>query len=500
MASVDSQMRRPLRLEGDRNWSYLLPFLFAIPEVYLAWASYHALFLSDTNARLIAKTLILLDHGALKSIGFFFPPLPLLLTAISPTPLGVSLLSSLAGGVALWIIWRYLVRTKTPVIFRITLIFAFMTIIPIAFLFTQSLTDAIELMFFTFAWRAFLQFFLKDITWSGFVAGMLLAVAFSFNITALLWGILFGVGAFGLAKFSRRVSRRKDPGSGYVMAMIIVFPVVYIFFSWCYISWINYGDPFRFLHNAVIPIFGYLYPSGQIVSTFKDALYLTLEVFLRQPLNLALYGILLLTSTLWVAVPGVAITGIAFLHSFNLVVYSEGLATGTFLVMALMALAPRMPVQREAFLLFAALFQALVSPFLPVHTPEINQWREVIFSGAPRNEDILEQLTADRLAQVSSGRILTDNRSAFRLIARAGSAKPFLLPTDATYAEAVIYPKGFVDYVLVSETPSPVDYLSRLYARDPPKSFVMSSHWPGWILYRRTNAPAILPEDIFEKP
>ncbi len=500
MASRRLRKRRSLRSNDVRDWTYLLPIFFALPLTYVAWRVHQALFLSDVHARLVSEALIFLQHGRFQSVHFIFPSLPLFITAFTPSPWMLSLYAALAGGVTFWMIWRHLHRTNCSTLLKITLLFAFATIPPVVFLFTQSITDAIALMLFALAWRAFLRFFLQHITWAGFASGLLLGLAFFFNLNAFLWGIMFGFSVFGVVHFSRQVPQNQERGASYAMAMIIAFPVVYIFLSWCYVSWLSYGHPLQFLDAAIIPAHGFLSSHNDAVYTFPDALRITLDDFFRQPLTFATFILLVLSSSVWLAVPLAAISGIALFRGFGLVIYTEAMAIGTFAVLALIALPISLQKHWRAFLLSSAIIQIALAPFLPIRTAEIHEWREVLITGTPRQTDVLDQLAAESMANAPAFRILADDRSAYRLIARAGTARPFLLPGDATYTEAMISPILFVDYILVADDPSPLDNLSRLYASDPPGGFVLSSHWQGWRLYRRVGIPAILPEELLVNP
>ncbi len=500
MASHRLRNRLPLRSYRAQDLTYVLPLLFALPLAYVSWSAHQALFLSDVHARLVSEALIFLQHGRFQSVRFIFPSLPLFITTLTPTPLMLSFYASLAGGVTFWMIWRHLHRTNCSLLLNITLLFAFATTLPIVFLFTQSITDAIALMLFTLAWRAFLRFFIQHITWAGFASGLLLGLALFFNLNAVLWGIMFGFSVFGVVHFSRQVPQNQERGASYAMAMIIAFPAVYIFLSWCYVSWLSYGHPLQFLDAAIIPAHGFLSSHNDAVYTFPDALRITLDDFFRQSLTLATFILLVFSSTVWLAVPLASILGIALFRGFGLVVYTEAMAIGTFAVLALMALPIRLQKHWRAFLLSTAIIQIALAPFLPVRTVEINEWRHALTSGVAQQNDFLDQLAASRMANAPAFRILADNRSAYRLIARAGTSRPFLLPGDATYTEAMISPHLFVDYILVAVHPSPLDNLSRLYATQPPTDFVLSSHWPGWRFYRRVGVPAILPDELLINP
>ncbi|MFN3929510.1 MAG: hypothetical protein ACK4OK_07745, partial [Thermoflexus sp.] len=113
------------------------------------------------------------------------------------------------------------------------------------------------------------------------------------------------------------------------------------------------------------------------------------------------------------------------------------------------------------------------------------RWWNALNAG-PLPEDQIEQRMARYLARLPCGSILADDREAFRLIARAGTACPFVLPPDPIFEMAVVAPERFVSYVLVAEHPTRLlGPLEARYRDRPPKGFVAELSWPGWRLYRR---------------
>ncbi|BAW01031.1 uncharacterized protein TTMY_0621 [Thermus thermophilus] len=67
--------------------------------------------------------------------------------------------------------------------------------------------------------------------------------------------------------------------------------------------------------------------------------------------------------------------------------------------------------------------------------------------------DALERAIGQALAQAPPRSILADDRESYRLLAWAGTARPFLLPADAGFTLALSAPSLYVDRVLVCRGP-----------------------------------------------
>jgi hypothetical protein len=100
----------------------------------------------------------------------------------------------------------------------------------------------------------------------------------------------------------------------------------------------------------------------------------------------------------------------------------------------------------------------------------------------------MEREIATYLRSQTCGSVLTDDRHAYRIIALAGTACPFILPPDPIFDLAVSQPARFVAYVLVPDTgdgfPTP---LEARYRQRPPTGFRLEITWPGWKLYRKVS-------------
>ena len=488
MASLDFPTRAESLKSVDRSW--LLQFLFAIPLLYLGWMSWKLRFLSDDSARLISKALIYTEHGRLPYLGLAYPNIPLLMTAVLPSPLFLSILSALAGGVTYWMIWRHFRRTTLSSFLLVVMLFSLAINMLIGFSFTQSLVDAYLLMLFAFIWRALLRFVVGRVTWMGFIAGLLMALAFFFNVSALTWGVTTGLSTFALLR-ARAELQGDDPAASYAVAGIIAFPVIFIALSWFYVSWMWRGNVLAFLYDAAVPVFDYLDPQSEAVYTFATTLRALMRELAMQPLAVVIFVLLILQTRDWLAPPLTVLASIITLRAYGFNIYSEALSIGTFSIMALMSLPRSLSRGKRAILLLAALLQIVVTLLVSPASPEIQKWRDIILANTPSEEDVFEQDIALLLAKAPPRSILADDDGVYRFIARGGTAIPYLLPGDIAFAEAKVYPKLYVDYIVVADPPPPTDEISIYFGKRPPEGFKLALEWPGWKVYQRRGAPGL---------
>ena len=170
-------------------------------------------------------------------------------------------------------------------------------------------------------------------------------------------------------------------------------------------------------------------------------------------------------------------------------VYPTYFALGTYTVVALAALSPRLPRHAWPFFLAVALLHLFMGTRAPVGG-EMRRWLRVMRSGQPAATDVEERRIGAYLATLPPRSVLLDDRIAYRIVARTGTARPFLLPADELYPLAESQPAAFVRYVLVPAQPAggPGSRLAA-YAVTPPRGFDLQAEWPHWRLYVRRGLP-----------
>jgi len=171
--------------------------------------------------------------------------------------------------------------------------------------------------------------------------------------------------------------------------------------------------------------------------------------------------------------------------------FSLPLVVGSFTVLAILALPERIPRWLGPALVFLALVQGIAGTSLVQRAGESREWLQVVTTGQARSIDQREAELGKLLREAPARSILADDRSAYRIIARTGTARPFVLPADQIFYAALDEPGRFVRYILVTATPSDRDLVSERFASGPPVGFVVDGRIGDWTLYRQEVAPSL---------
>lgn len=465
--------------------------VFAIPFIWLAVWVFSLGFISDTHAMFVAKVLLALDRGRLEFVGFAYPPLPFLLTLLYPSPLTPSLWSALAAGATAWLLWQHLWQNRLSTPVNVLLLVAMAITSSSAYIATQSLDEMSTLLFFLLAWRFFLRFTRRRETWAGFAAGLVLGIAFFFHAYAVLFGVLYALAAPFFRIIPPDVPPRKRWQALLTSSIIVGFPSLLALVTWMYINWLFTGNGLRFLAEPASPVYAFLHPAATPVYGLVAGLRSVVNDLLHLPLVLAI-GVVVARYTperffAYFTAPLV----ILLVRAMGLA-YPPTFAAGTLSVMALAALPRRTSARWYVLLVPAAILHILIGLFTPPAQAITSEWGLFLLQGTPRQSDLREQAIAERLRLAPARSILADDHTAYRFIARAGTARPFLLPADGDFTLAVQAPRRFVRYVLVAEQPVPGDALAPRYAFQAPPGFTLEASWPGWRFYRRIDVPLLL--------
>lgn len=485
------RIRRSALARIRRTATLGLPVLVAgLPLMVVALLSNVALFMSNTHATTTAKALLAIDRGRLEFLGYTYPPLPFLLSLPRPSTLLLAIEGALFGGATIVALWHALDHSTVPKSMRAVVVFAAVATPAYVFLATQEMGDAAAMLLVLWAWSLFQRFVFEDRTPTGFAAGLMLGAAFYFSFVALVYALL--IAALTPAYVAMR-DHRQDGSEMLARAWAILFPCLVAFGSWTYLNWLFAGDAFGFLHSPSIPFRSLESVDPAAERAVWSVLRMTLGDIAMAPMYVAV-AVLVARERRRALIPYLApVILIAVLHIAGLT-YSESFAVSTLALVSVVVLR-WVPVRRlgAALLLAAAAAQVAVGFVVPLQTPEIALWRRLTFSSERRPQDILEANVAARLRRAPPRSILADDRSAYRLISRTGSAGPFLLPADATFGIALGAPKARVKYVLVSLGGLAAgDEITRRYANVAPQGFVLDARWRGWLFYRRTDAPRLL--------
>lgn len=467
--------------------------LLSVPFFGLSLLALGQGFLSTSHAHLIALALQIIDRGQLELIAFSYPPLPLALATLSPQAAALSLLAALTAGTLTWLLWRGLAPTRLPGVVRAVLVAGVIGTPPLLFTGTQTISGVLTLLLLLVAWHNFVRFVSYGETWGGFVAGLMLGLGFYINAYAVAYALIFSL----ITPLLLRRTRSSIPVSVQSIItgmLVILFPALLAGFIWSYLNWL-FNDTVLALVTAPDSAFIQLVEPGlDAFDNWRITLRQTAIEVLYQPLLLATGVIVLLRARerlLLLICPLLLVLG-ARLIGLN---YPPTLAVGTYGIFALALLPPGLRGWWSGLLIPAAVAGVIVSYAAPLPQTELTRWRTVIETNTPDPAETIEQAVARQFRAAAPNSILADDRRAARLIARTGSATPFVLPGADTFNQALFDPASQVDYVLVAAAPtgsSPVARLFDLADPEPQRGFIIEARWPGWLLYRHEAASPLL--------
>ena len=418
----------------------LLGLLLALPVGAAALALVQEGYLSHANAAYLGKVYTALDRGKLETLGFSYPPLPLLLLLPWPSPWAPAVLGALALGLGFGLLLTEARRRSEPLLL---VLFAGFLLSPAPFyLVAEDLAQTLGLVFLWWAWTFYRRWLDEGLSFHLFASGLVLGAAVYTTPIALPLGLFF---ALGLGLF-----RRLEPPAWAAASLVLLFPLLSTLFAWGYLSWTFTGET-AFLYAALPKETPSL---GTVLLASPAYLGMGLLILLRPRASFLLYPVPLL---LFLALPPLGFG------------YTLPLAVGLLFLFALgglprLALGPRI---RAVGLGLALLQAALGWALLPSPEPP---------------PDALERAIGQALAQAPPRSILADDRESYRLLAWAGTARPFLLPPDAGFTLALSAPSLYVDRVLVCPG---AGALYRRYGEDDPPGFREVWRYKGCRLLER---------------
>ena len=458
-------------------WMRLMPSMaFALPFLALGCVAESRLFISNEHARLLSNALIVADRGRAELIGYVYPPLPFLFLLPWPDSIALLIISALSAGTLAKVLWRHLRTLDVPNHARIALLVASMAVPTSLYLATQSVIETLALLMLVVSWDNYLAFVRQGDTKAGFTAGFALGAALFICQYTLIYAVIFVI------LTPRLISYR---GSEISVALVLLFPVVVSIVAWSYISWSFTGDPVYFLRAPGSSLFVYVRPDEVELSFgWNLALRSTVRDLLMSPLYL---GIGMVVAVLWpirIAVFVAPVILITIVRAFGLV-YPDYFAVGTYTVTALIALKPSTPRKIWPFLVAVATIHLYVGYSAPLYG-EMREWAQAISRGETSAISYEEQSVGEQLAKMPARSVLSNDQLAYRIIARARTVTPFLLPIDGLYKLAESQPSLFVSYVLAPTNPVPNigDRVTSSYPTKSPPDFYLDSSWSEWQLYR----------------
>jgi hypothetical protein len=496
-AAISTPARSPnrpanaeLRLVGLAWWEHLVRVgLFSLPFLVFALFTNHLGFLTNAHAHVTAKALLAADRLRLEVIGFLYPPLPFLLVLVWPRPVTPAILGSVAAGATVWLLWYDLERTELPRLWRMLLLAAVVVVPANLFLATQAFPELLTLHLMVVAWHYYWNFVRYRHTFSGFVAGLILGLAFYANFYALFFALALALLVPLFRRLEGEAPEPRETMASLSQLLVTAFPALWAVASWSYINWVFTGSPVTYLAEPAVAVID---PARWGVPWSERMRWLSefgVEL-LAQPL---LIGSFFLNARYFPrrVVPLAVLTVLPALARSLGLAFALPLVAGIYSVLALLSLPERLPRWLGPILVVLAVAQGVSGAALVERAGETRAWLQVVTSGQPRLTDRQEAELAYLLREAPPRSILADDRSAYRIVARAETARPFLLPADRPFYPALDEPARSVQYILVSAAPSDRDLVSERFGDGPPEGFVVDGALAGWTLYRRADAPSL---------
>ncbi|GAB5520916.1 MAG: hypothetical protein RhofKO_31670 [Rhodothermales bacterium] len=434
--------------------SWLLPVALVLPPLLLGIEGALAGYLSNAHAQFLAEALMIDSRGDAGLVSWFFPPLPLVLVLIYPKAFMAVVWGAIAMAWLAWFLikdgWRH---NRLVLLASIPLLL----FTPLAFnLITANYHEAVSLFFLYLAWRWYGQWLTTGIIAFSFQAGLMMALAAFASPLALPLALMLGL--------SPSLERVGSFGAYITGWLILTFPALLSVGAWSFAAWVFSGSFAQFTLGI----------TGESVALW--------EVMILSPIFLV--GLVVcLIERMWARV-----FALVLLFVFVAFAALAGIATLSMNVLLLsllgIAILPDDLSGTSRFILILALIVQAALAWMRVPLPDYT----IIPESMQEEHEV-----AATLAQLGDARVLTDEKTTYRIVAKTGSAYPYVLPTDKeAYFEAYAAPYASVDYVLLHDAPSE---LNDRYRERVPVGFFVEKRWDDYTLYRRRSA---LPLDLID--
>jgi hypothetical protein len=487
---------------GWQRYAYPLgPLIFSMPFMILAFLPRRLGFVSAEHSHVILDALLAHSTGALSHLGRNSSPLVSVVGYAFPYLLTLRILAAFAAGYATWVVWRQLSEVGLAPAVRALLIAGFATSPAVLFLSDAQASEMITLLLLLISWRLYLRFVGQGETWSGFAAGLVLALTFFCDFTSIAYVIPFAIAAPRALFRGVQVDPHDRFRAGVTAFLVIALPAIFALIAWCYVTWILSGNPFAFSDQV---------PQDGDLSLFSGT-QRAWEAFLGDMARVPLYplvALLLLARSRRTLVPYafplalttiMRIVGSADGEAFTLAVYQGFALIGVVTVVARWPQRLRNTFAARAvracvlsFLVLAGCVQLAVNTHMTLRSPEPARWHQTVLDGRP----LADEQTSAHVAQVLSTQpahsVLADD-NAYKMIARYRTVTPYVLPTNARFELARSAPEDWVDHILVNTSPSAYDHLSQDFSGNV-KDFYTDFEWPGWRLLTRVGAAPLADE------
>ena len=177
----------------------------------------------------------------LAGIGAAYPPTPTLLAGLVPGgALGLSVVASLFAGCTLHLVWERLVQRGLPRALVACYLLPLFAVPAVAFAASQAVAGIALLSLIAVALNGFVRFTVLRDTEAGFVTGLALAAASTFDPIAVFYTLALGAATWFIAADRFRAERT---GTRATVA-VIVFPTAFAVLAWAFLEWRFSGHVF----------------------------------------------------------------------------------------------------------------------------------------------------------------------------------------------------------------------------------------------------------------
>jgi hypothetical protein len=207
----------------------------AAPLVALAvWADRRGFESASHRAFATGAAAVRAGGPDLAGIGAAYPPTPTLLAGLVPGgSLGLGVVASLFAGYTLHLVWEQLVRRGFPTLLVGCLLLPLFAVPAVAYAASQSVAGIALLSLLAVALHGFVRFTVNRDTEAGFVTGLALAAAFTFDPIAVFYALALGTATWFIA---HERFRTETSGTRATVA-VIVFPTLFTVLAWMFLEW-----------------------------------------------------------------------------------------------------------------------------------------------------------------------------------------------------------------------------------------------------------------------
>jgi hypothetical protein len=241
--TLPEDLRRPWPDDARVRWALRLGL--ALPLITLGvWANARG-FQSSSHRAFEAQAAAVRAGGAdLAGIGAAYPPMPTLLAGLVPGgPLGLSVVASLFAGCTLHLVWEQLVQRRLPRWVIVCLLLPLFAVPAVAYAASESVAGIALLSLLAVALHGFVRFTVFRDTEAGFVTGLALAAAFTFDPIAVFYTLALGAMTWFIAADRFRIEKSGIQAT----VAVLVFPTVFTVLAWMFLEWRFSGDVFSTL-------------------------------------------------------------------------------------------------------------------------------------------------------------------------------------------------------------------------------------------------------------